>query len=405
MSAFNKSGNVHSPDFKYTGEEPDFHGWESWDVEKFYTKRSRALNFYNYYLASPDLKPLVLTWMKVQNYSKDAISRIKEASPSVLPTTVGKLIRCFDRGMPHIHPKAQEYYNQLPFHETPPIAKSDLKVVKEGIDAALVFLGAYAIDDSTVEAKVKVVRQSPLDRIRENVRKDILIVLDELIDRWVDTSQGVATINVAAMLKTYKVPAQGCKMIIDWLEYHQSGYNDALEKNCNQAVEGYSYLSKPDLKKIVKCFDVMLSDVRMHSKAKMADRKPRIKKTKDATKQILKLKYQINSSTFNLDSISPIRIPGAQRLYVFNTKYRTLAVYFAKGSPGFAVKGSSLQDWDMDASFNITLRKPKDVLLGILAATPKKLDKIFDGVKVVHKKASGRFNEHCIILKVIETKL
>lgn len=410
MSVYNKVGNVHSPDAKYTGEEPNFYGWEQWPLEKFYSERSRALRFYGYYLSEKDLKPIVLAWMKKEGYSKERISVIKEASPNVIPSTVGKLIRCMDRGMPVMHPKAQEYYNTLPFHETPPIAKSDYDLVKSEIIAVVQLinrLDAEAVSETNltiVAPKVKPI--SPIDRIRESVRKDIIVVLDELVDQWGNTSlANITTVNMANLLRDHKVPAIGCKQIIDWLEQHRVEYNDAFEKTCEQAVEGYNYLSKVDLRKIVKCFDTMLYDVRIHSKVKMSARKPRVKKTKDATKQVLRIKYQHNSADYNIDSIAPMRIPGSQRLYVFNTKYRQIAVYNAKGSAGFEVKGSSLHGWDPGTSFSMTLRKPTETLLSILSATPKKLDGILDGIKSVKKKASGRFNDQCVLLKVIENRL
>jgi hypothetical protein len=164
-------------------------------------------------------------------------------------------------------------------------------------------------------------------------------------------------------------------------------------------------LSKPSLRKIVKILEDLISDVKNHAKIKNNTRKPRVKKVKNADKQVVRLKYQTNSAEYNLDSINPSRIPTSQRLYTFNTKTRMLSVYYANGASGFAVQGTTVKMYDVESSFSATLRKPKDILAAILGATPKKLDKIFDGVPLKKKKVNGRINPQTIILKVIENRI
>lgn len=401
---FNKSGKVHSPDYKYTGEEPDWHNWENWTVEKFYQVQSKALRFYNYYLDGATFKPIVLAWMKKNGYTKDEMSLIKDASPWYLPTTVGKLIRMMDVGMPSIHPGAEEYFEGLQrYHEDVPLKPKDsIDVVNEHIRKALstITVDTRCVVVATPQSEKKKI--TPLDRIRERVQKDILIYLDELLDRWCDTSKGVATLNLGNMLRDHKIPAQGLGDILKWIDRNLEEYRAAYEKTDPQLVEGYSYLSKPNLRKIVSILETLKADAESHGKIKNAMRKPRAKKPKAADKQIQRLKYQSNSSEYALESIAPSRIPYAQRLYIFNTKTRQIGVYYASGNNGFEVKGTSLKGFDDALSFHATLRKPKDILTGVLSSTPKKLDKIFDGVKITKKKANGRLNEHTIILKVLE---
>lgn len=402
---FNRAGKVFAPDSKYTGEEPDWFNWEKWPIEKFYQIQSRALRFYNYYLDSGSFKPIVLAWMKKNGYTKEEQALIKEASPWYLPTTVGKLIRMMDMGMPSIHPQAEEYFQGLQrYDEEVPLAPKDcIDVVNTEIRKALKTIAmdskhAVAVNPQVAEKK----KVTPLDRIRERVQKDILVYLDELIDRWADTSKGVATMNLGNMLRDQKIPSQGLPDILKWIDHNLEEFKGAYDKTDPQLVEGYSYMPKPHLRKIVGVLETLKSDVLAHGKIKTASRKPRAKKPKAADKQVQRLKYQSHSAEYALDSIAPTRIPYAQRLYIFNTKTRQLGVYYASGNAGFEVKGASLKGFDTDLSFHATLRKPKDILTGVLSATPKKIDKIFDGVKITKKKANGRFNEHTIILKVLE---
>jgi hypothetical protein len=406
MSAQFKAGRVIAPDSKWTGEEPDWHGWEKWDTEKFYRTRQRALQFYNYYLDSAAMKPMVLAWMKKEGYSQTEIGAIKDASPNVLPSTVGKLVRCLERGMPSLHPAAHEYYAALPGHETPPVPKDDRSTALAEINAALALLSNAKYAAAQENNMPKAYVPSPLERIKSKVEKEIIsALLDPLIDAWCDTSVEVATINLVSYLRDGKVPTQGCKFILEWLNAVHAEYNGAYAKEDPQLVEGYSYLPRPDLRKIVKNLEVMIGDVNTHAKIKVSMRKPRVKKVKDASKQVAKLKYQTNSSEYNIDSINPSRIPTAQRLYVFNTKTRQLGVYFAKGSAGFEVKGTSINAYDTAASYTATLRKPKDLLNAVLGSAPKALEKTLEAAKLKKKPANGRFNEHTVLLKVIENKL
>ena len=408
MNVF-KAGRVIASDSKWTGEEPEWHGWEQWDVAQFYHVKGRAINFYNYYLDSSLMKPMVLEWMKKNGYKKEEIAAIKEASPFALPSTVGKLVRCLERGMPSMHPEAVEHFASLPFHDenNPPIPKDDIKVINRLIHDALGVLKQtkYINETEAVAAAPKMHQPSPLERIRKNVEKDVIAPLDSLIDDWANTAKTPPTLNINAYLKDHKVPAQGCKFILDWLNRHYDEYNSALEKTDAQFVEGFSYLSKTSLRKIVKILEDLISDVKNHAKIKNNTRKPRVKKVKNADKQVARLKYQTNSAEYNLDSINPSRIPTSQRLYTFNTKTKMLSVYYATGASGFAVQGTTVKMYDAESSFGATLRKPKDILAAILGATPKKLDKIFDGVSLKKKKVNGRINPQTIILKVIENRI
>jgi len=406
MSTQFKAGRVLAPDSKLTGEEPDWHGWEKWDTHKFYATRQRAMRFYNYYLDATAMKPMVLTWMKKEGYTQTEIDSIKDASPNVLPSTVGKLVRCLERGMPSMHPDAHEYYAALPDHLHPPTPKDDCSTAKSEINAALVFLRHAKYGAAQETATPKAAAPTPLQRIKSKVEKEIVgALLDPLLDAWADTSLSVATVNLVSYLRDGKVPTQGCKHILEWLNAVHAEYNGAYTKEDAQLVEGYDYIPRSDLRKIVKNLETMIGDVQAHAKIKVSMRKPRTKKVKDAGKQIAHLKYQINSSEYSIDSISPARIPTAQRLYVFNTKTRQLGVYIAKGSAGFEVKGTSIKGYDESTSYSATLRKPKDLINAVLSSAPKALDKTLEGSKLNKKPANGRFNEHTVLLKVIENKL
>ena len=400
-----RAGRVLASDSKWTGEEPEWEGWQKWDVEKFFKTRGRMLNFYNYYLTSSDTKPALLAFMKREGFSKDDISLISAANPGAVPSTLGNLIRAMDRGMPSMHPNAQDHFDKLPFIEGA-IAKDDKKYVIHELGNTIRTLRSMN-EKSPSEVKKKSPESylSPMERLRIKVDKDVISPLEEMLDTWCTSEVQVAPLRLTSYIRDNAIPASGCTFIESWITRHLTEYQHAFAKTDPELVEGYSYLSKPALKNRIKALQEMMEEVQKYGNVKKAQRAPRVKKTKDATKQVAKMKYQQNSQDYNLDSVSPIRIPTAQRLYVFNTKYRQLSVYQAKGSSGFEVKGCSIKNFDPTLSFTTTLRKPQAILSSIISSTNKQLDKLFIDPKIKKKQPNGRINEHIILLRVIENKI
>lgn len=400
---FSKSGKVLSPDSKYTGDEPDWYGWEKWPIDVFYKTKRRALSFYNYYMDAASLKPFVLAWAKANGYSKEDLTTLRDAQPYFLPITVGKLIRCLDRGMPPIHPDAAAYYATLPYHDEPPIPVNDLDIIRKGIAEAIVLAKNYASEAaeiiSTKAVKPKV---NLADKTKEK-SSEIMYHLEDLLDRWAANPKIVATLNLSSLLKNLTIQPHACKPIVEWLERYRGEYAETAEKTCPQLAQAYKHFNTPTLRKIVKILDDLISEVNGHAKLKSGLRKTRVKKPKAADKQIARLKFQESSTEYGVDSVSPRSLVGAQRVYLFNTKTRSLAIYDATSQTGFEVKGSTLVGFEK-SSFSMGLRKPKEILNGILSATPKKLNTILDGIRTVKRTANGRFNEHTIILRTLNTR-
>lgn len=406
-----RAGRVLTPDSKWTGEEPDWHGWETWPIEKFMSEKMRMLTFYGYYLTQADLKPAVLDYMKRRNYSKEDISLMRAANPTTWPTTIGKLIRAMDRGMPSIHPDAHEYFATLPFSdpENPPIPKCDHAVVAKELGNVLEVLRKEKTPDSSDDSitKVKKPAANPQERLRQKVEKEVISLLEVMIDDWCINADKakVAPVALTSYIRDGNIPAAGCRFISSWIHRHLSEMKEAYDKTCPQMVEGYSFLTRPALKNRISNLEGMLSEISKITSVAKTMRKVRAKKPKDATKQTARLKYQENSKEYGLTSVNPTRIPASHRIFTFNTKYRTLSSYIASGPSGFEVKGTSIKGFSLEESFVIGLRKPKEALDLICSSTPKQIDKyLSDKLKTKKRKANGRINAQTILLRVIENR-
>ena len=89
-----------------------------------------------------------------------------------------------------------------------------------------------------------------------------------------------------------------------------------------QLKEGYSHLTKSDIKAFRTAIESLLSALDFVIDTAKATRKPRKAKPKSATKLVEKLKYLKVDSKYQLASIAPDQIIGASELWVFNTKTR-----------------------------------------------------------------------------------
>ena len=133
---------------------------------------------------------------------------------------------------------------------------------------------------------------------------------------------------------------------------------------------------------------------------KNAARKPRKKKPVSFEKKVKNLKFKKEDTDNKLVSIDPVRIMGAQQLWVYNTKNRRLGVYTAKDAAGLGVKGSSIENYKYGESVSKTLRKPKDVLSRVLDGGKVVLRKVMGEINSKPSELNGRINKDTILLRV-----
>ena len=107
----------------------------------------------------------------------------------------------------------------------------------------------------------------------------------------------------------------------------------------------------------------------------------------------------MSDSTYGIASEPPEKIIGAVACIVFNCKNRKLGIYIAKDNDGFAVKGTSLLNYD-EKSSQKTLRKPQEQLSLFKKTTKVRALKQFDILKTTDTKLTGRLNKDTIILAV-----
>jgi hypothetical protein len=210
-------------------------------------------------------------------------------------------------------------------------------------------------------------------------------------------------------LKDNKISKEQADEIIKHLiKYHALELKDAYQGKDTQLVEAYSCFSKKELKSLIDMVDSYIKTCLSYknsapdiSTVLKKPRKPRQKKIKTPKEQVKKLFYLDTFPEYNLTSINPEQIIGSEQVWVFNTKYRCVGVYYAADGSGFSVKGSTIQNFDTKISVEKKLRKPKEILSKVLESGKVALRKILIPIRCKEKKLTGRINKYTIILRAL----
>ena len=147
-------------------------------------------------------------------------------------------------------------------------------------------------------------------------------------------------------------------------------------------------------------FGLVATDAEKLASNKNAARKPRKKKPVSFEKKVKNLKFKKDDTENKLVSIDPVKIMGAQQLWVYNVKTRKLGVYVARDDAGLGVKGSSIENYKYSESISKTLRKPKDVLSRVLDGGKIVLRKVMSEINSKPSEMNGRINKDTILLRV-----
>jgi hypothetical protein len=337
------------------------------------------LNWYSYNKTSTDAKNYFLDYIK-QTESDELVKKISEVENLSINTSIGWLCRIFTLNE-----------NSFPQHLVNKIerAKNDvLRVV------------------STSNAAPSDTPNNKRPSIQDHLHKQLLVLLGELeyqMDVYLET-RGSTTFSITDWLRGHTIKHYHAKSIA---AHFESGLLNeltlALNKECEQMVEAYGFMTRPELKKFIAFVQTVIDECKawesVCKQISVSNRLPRVKKPKSPLKQVAKLHYLKDHE--DLKSIPPTQIVGSTQLWLYNVKTRCLAMYVSTNNHGFFVKGSTLINFDVDLSTAKVLRKPNDILPKIIAGTKITNKNVFLNIKAKQKKLTGRINKDTIIIKAL----
>ena len=335
-----------------------------------------AFNWYNQEKEKKDARSYLKDYISV-HFTKNEVKIFDRIPDSKIVNTYGWLARMILNGSvelkEHEHIKLGKYIQNI-------LDTSDLIQPEESVE------------------EVHVTRPSVRDNIKERVN-EYLGELEGAIDDFIKESKDL---NLYNDLKFRTIPQPYCSFIDEWLKKKASEYISVYESTDEEIKEGYSNLGKRKITQLIKLISAWIEDLDRYSQFKKANRKPRVKKVKPAGVQVAKLKYKREDTELGIKSVIPSDIVGASQVWVYNTKYKKLAVYRSESATGIQVKGTSLQNYEPDLCEQKTLRKPKETLKEVLNAGKVQLRRIIPELTTKESPVNGRINEECLIIRVIK---
>lgn len=332
---------------------------------------SKALTWYSY--TQDNLKGFawLLEYMKREGYNASDIAYIKRLNPERITGTNFWMAKLALNGT--VFDKATKKRFGLQIKE-------------------MVNLGYMISTRSPQQSATKKKPPNIQERIKEK-GEQIIADLEDALDGFYARKEKFSMYD---FLQKNEVSSQIVNMIS---EYYQPKLDELNERDA-QVTEAYG----SDRARLKKFYTEWFNDIeRYGSNRKVSKvRKPRKKKEKLAVDVIKRLKYQKEFKPLKIVSVSPIEIVGCQQLWVYNTKYKQLAVYHASGPAGISVKGTTLTGFEQSESEYKTLRKPEEQITKLLSTGKIGLRKFMGEMKTKARKPNGRINENIVILKVLK---
>ena len=376
-----KALNPRDPDTKYMGEEPLFVVQP--DNDRRNVAIARAFNWYNRFYGKKDAKELLCQFLDFSNRQSEA-KLVRRIADNEIINTYCWLARMKLRGL------------ELSEHEQSTLENEIARLIR-AVHKPEVKESQTSVTKEVVEAPA---RPNIQDILREKA-KDAAGELEGVFDDFI--LSGKASAKTMDVVAKFNVMPQHISLITDIWKKKQAEFEElqgGLDKQLN---EGYNYLTKIQVRNILKYIEQVLTDLNAYISVKKASKAPRKTKPVPVEKIVSKLKYlktfKDAASKLDLVSISPVKLHGASEAWVYDTAKRKLHHYIAdEYSKTFTVKGNTILGFDTGKSEIKTLRKPGEQIKEVMGSKPA-ARKFFADIKAVSTTPNGRFNENMIILK------
>lgn len=346
--------------YKYLGDEPLFNKVPTT------AEYSQALTWYNYMCTNEEAKGYLKDYLKNQARTEE-LKKLNRVSDTWISTTACWIARLITRGS-----------------KLPDTAKEFLEnKIKEMLSRA-------KVDEPVVENEVK--KPTVKERVQDKA-SDIIGEIESLIDSGEQFS-------LYDWLKFKNIPAIYSAMIVEKYSPWLDELLEAFEGQDTQLKEAYQHLSKKKIKERIIFFNTLIEDAERYGSVTKKTRAPRKPRPVSVEKKLKNFKYQKEDKEFKIASVKPENIIGAQELWTFNTKYKTLTVFRALDRGGLQVKGASIIGYDEKNSITKrTGRKPEEYVKKVLEGGKIVLRKLMDELKN-EASLAHRINENTVLLKI-----
>jgi hypothetical protein len=235
--------------------------------------------------------------------------------------------------------------------------------------------------------------------VQENITnkgQTLLAELDYAIDTW-----DVKKFDMYKYLAKEGVSAAVANSIVNANDGLIDEIKGAIKGDDKQLKEGYSHMTKGEKNNFLGFLNKIKLDTERYVENHKPVRKARKAKQYSAEEQVKKLSYLEEDAENRVTSITPMKIVGADQLWVFNSKTNEIINYTASDRGGLGVKGTTIQNFDKDVSASKKLgTKTEHFIDRILQGGSITLNKVMSEINSKSGKVTGRINNNMILLKV-----
>ena len=368
--------NPKGAETKYIGFEPEwkFQPTSETRVSAF----AAAFKWYNYHYGKKDAKEMLCHYLEHNGRKVDA-KKMRGISDSQIRITPAWVCRMTLIGL-----ELLEHEQCIIDEQISEMLKSKQEVRKSQEEK----------DDDTAVQKLTI-----QDHLREKV-SECCGELEGMFDDFVVAGAKMsADFSPIKLMRGLNISPNMVGTVSAVWELRLVEFNEVLEGNDADLVEGYSHLNKNQLKQCVKFCETVINDCNSYVQLKKVERKPRAKKAASPEKLTRKFKFLREFEELGLKSEVVTKLVNATEAWLYDTAKRKLIHVMADSHIGtFTVKGSAIVGFDALATVQKTLRKPAEQIKLVMGSKPV-ARKEFEAIKSTETKFTGRGNENLIILK------
>jgi hypothetical protein len=362
-------------DAKAYGMEPSWTNQA--EMTNLRSEEIRALNWYNYFCDNKQAKTFVVEYMASIDRPKEEISLVASSDASI-PVQLGWVARMMCMG----------------YEPSESFKKFFQKEFKNAIETAKKTKKAKAPVVATTTVPVVSIQ----DRIREKASEEVGEI-EGLVDDFIAGGCKSAP-DMQSYLKSKDLSSVVQKRMCEVFIKRSKEFEDVMNTTDADIKEGYSNFSKVQLRKVKEFYDAIVTETNRGAEKKPT-RKARKVKEKPASVVAAKVQYMKEFTELSLKSILPEKIIGANQVWLYNTKTKLLGMYNADNAKGLTIKGTTIQNYNVETSIGKRLRKPDVAIKQVLDGGKIVLKKLLDGLSTKPSDLTGRINSDTIILRVI----
>ena len=366
--------NPRSSDTNVMGPEPT---WKVQPTDGRFSALSKAFSWYNYFYGKKDAREMIVNYLETHDRKAD-VRLLRGVPDSAIRLTTGWLCRMSMVGL------------ELNDHEQ---IKLD-NLLRELLETKQVEVAEAVVVDDTV------IRITIQDRLREKV-SECAGELDGLFDDFITGGAKLsADYKPVVLMRSLNIAPQMVNDIKQIWTRKLTEFDEAVAGKNADLVQGYSYLSKIQLKNCVKFCELVISDCGAYVQIKKVERKPRKVKAVPPEKRAAKFKHIMEFAELKLKGLPAASLVDKAEAWLYDTKKRKLIHIVADShAQEFTVKSNSIIGFSTVESQQKTLRKPADVLRAMSAAGKPAARKIYKDLTTTETPFNGRGTENLIILK------